>query len=279
MRSAAYLAALGLVLASATTAVLAQATMPGHAPKQPEVQVKPPGRGSFFGPVTGLGEGRFSNGDRYEGELKNGKPDGFGKMHYMLGGSYEGEWKNGRRNGKGVMAFAGSGRLADVRFVDDRRVDVATESPPKAMASDAFSLLSDDEPVGSHIRNKVVYGPLPLDRGFDELTPEQQRFVRSWYPALDAGDNPPYPLSGGKELYKLLVSMIRHIGVKDEILVYVAVDAEGSVTSVTTISTLDPKQKDLIAAAAGLLRYKPAQCGGRPCAGVVPFNLNMRPVI
>jgi hypothetical protein len=279
MRSAAFLAALGLALGLPPTAVLAQATMPGHAPRQPEVQVKLPARGSFFGPVSGLGEGRFSNGDRYEGELKNGKPDGVGKMDYMLGGSYEGEWKNGRRDGKGVMSFAGSGRRADVRFVDDRRVDVAMELPSEATVSAEFSLLSDDEAVGSHIRNKVVYGPLPLDQGFDELTPEQQRFVRSYYPALDAGDDPPYPLRGGKELYKLLVSMIRHIGVKDEILVYVAVDADGNVSSVTTISTLDAKQKDLIATAAGLLKYKPAQCSGLPCAGVVPFNLGMRPVI
>jgi hypothetical protein len=279
MRSAARLAGLGLSLGLTATAALAQAVMPGHAPRQPVVQIALPDRGTFFGPVTGVGEGRFSSGDRYEGELKNGKPDGVGKMHYMLGGSYEGEWKNGRRNGRGVMIFAGSGRRAEVRFVDDRRVDVAMESPSGATASAEFSLLSDDEPVGSHIRNKVAYGPLPLDRGFDELTPDQQRFVRSTYPALDAGDDPPYPLRGGKELYKLLVSMIRHIGVKDEILVYVAVDAEGSVTSVTTISTLDPKQKDLIATAAGLLKYKPAQCGGRPCPGIVPFNLKMRFVL
>jgi hypothetical protein len=176
------------------------------------------------------------------------------------------------------MSFAGSGRRAAVRFVDDRRVDVAMELPSEATVAAEFSLLSDNEPVGSHIRNKVVYGPLPLDQGFDELTPEQQRFVRSTYPALDAGDDPPYPLRGGKELYKLLVSMIRHIGVKDEILVYVAVGADGGVSSVTTISTLDAKLIDLIATAAGLLKYKPAHCGGRPCAGVVPFNLSMRPV-
>jgi hypothetical protein len=34
----------------------------------------------------------------------------------------------------------------------------------------------------------------------------------------------------------------------------------------------------MVATAAGLLKYKPAQCGGQPCAGVVPFNLKLRTV-
>lgn len=271
MRSAAVLSALGLVLGCA--APLAGAT----APSQPEIQLTAPARGSYHGPiVNGVARGRFSNGDIYEGEWKNGKPDGTGTMTYMLGGAYEGEWKNGKRDGKGVMTFAGSDRRAEVRFVDDLRVDVAAEPASASTAAARFWLVSGEEPTGSHIRNKVVYATLPLDRGFDELTPDQQRLVRSYYPALDAGDLPPYPLKGGKDLYKLLVSLVRHMQMMDDILVYVAVDADANVTSVTTISTIDTRFKNLIAAGAGLLKYKPAQCGGHPCAGVVPFNLKLR---
>jgi hypothetical protein len=275
LKSVAFLSALGLALGCGTTA-FAQAYLPGHAPSVPEVRIETPGHGTYAGPViNGFATGRFSSGDSYEGEWKDGKPDGSGKMSYMLGGSYEGEWKQGRRDGKGVMTFAGSGRTAEVRFVDDRRVDVEA-APVSAAASARFALVSTEETTGSHIRSKLAFGPLPLDRGFDELTPEQQRLVRSYYPALDAGDTPPYPVKGGKELYNFLVALIRNRGdMKDEILVYVAVDADAKVTSVTTISYLDPKQKRLISAAAGLLKYKPAQCGGQPCPGVVPFNLKL----
>ena len=140
---------------------------------------------------------------------------------------------------------------------------------------DQFFLLSGDEATGSHIRNKVAYGPLPLDQGFDQLTPDQQRFVRAYYPALDAGDDPPYPLKGGKELYTLLVYLARHIEPKDDVLIYVDVDKDGQVTRVSTMSPLEPKVRELIATAAGLLKYKPAQCGGQPCAGVVPFSLRL----
>jgi hypothetical protein len=271
MRSAAFLSILALVLGCGG-AGLAGATKP----PQPEVQIKMPGRGGFAGTVAdGVPDGVFWNGDRYRGQWKDGKPDGVGTMTYALGGAYEGEWKNGGRDGKGIMRFAGSGRRAEVRFANDRRVDVATASPSVATESTRFFLKSDDEPTGSHIRNKVAYGPLPLDRGFDQLTLDQQHFVRSYYPALDAGDDPPYPLKGGKELYTLLVYLARHIEPKEDVLVYVDVDQAGEVTQVTTMSPLEPKVRRLIATAAGLLKYKPAQCGGQACAGVVPFNLRL----
>ena len=37
----------------------------------------------------------------YEGELKNGKPEGNGRFFHILGFIYKGEWKNGQKNGKG----------------------------------------------------------------------------------------------------------------------------------------------------------------------------------
>jgi hypothetical protein len=245
-------------------------------PARPEIFLTLPAPGVYNGPiVNGVGEAMLSNGDVYVGDWKNGKPDGIGKMTYMLGGSYEGEWQNGRRHGKGIMHFAGGMRSAEVRFENGRRVDVREERPSEATADARFWLLSDDEPVGSHIRNKVVYGPLPLDRGFDALTADQQRLVRSSYPALDVGDTPPYPLNGGKDMYRLLESLVRRTEVIESILVYVALDADAKVTTVTTLTHIDEEYKRLIAAAAGLVKYSPARCGGRPCPGVVSYNVKL----
>jgi antitoxin component YwqK of YwqJK toxin-antitoxin module len=37
----------------------------------------------------------------YEGQVKDGKPQGFGSAYYRSGGRYEGEWKDGNRCGQG----------------------------------------------------------------------------------------------------------------------------------------------------------------------------------
>lgn len=297
MKPAVILFALGLALGTAT----AHAQAPSPAPA--EVQLKLPGGGTYIGTVTngipdgkgyfkdadgmqyegevrmgertGIAEGLFPKGDRYKGEWKDGKPDGKGTMTYMLGGAYEGEWQNGRRHGTGTMTFAGSGRRAEVRFENGRRVDVAPERPSAATVSASYALSSANTPVGSHIPNKVAYGPLPLDKGFAELTPDQQRFVRSYYPALDVGDDPPYPAKGGQELYTALATLAGRLRMHDDVLVYVAVDANAKVTSVTTIGTPDAEIRRAIGTAAGMLKYTPARCAGQPCPGVVPFNLKL----
>jgi len=45
--------------------------------------------------MHGNGKIKFTNGDWYEGEFKNGKRDGFGTYFYPNGKiRYEGEWKD-----------------------------------------------------------------------------------------------------------------------------------------------------------------------------------------
>lgn len=51
----------------------------------------------------------FSNGERYEGELMNGRKHGFGKYIYENGNKYEGLWADDRKNGRGTYTYALSG--------------------------------------------------------------------------------------------------------------------------------------------------------------------------
>ena len=48
----------------------------------------------------------FSNGDIYEGEIKNSFPHGKGKMIYSNNEKYEGEFQNGEMTGKGKFIFS-----------------------------------------------------------------------------------------------------------------------------------------------------------------------------
>ncbi|NVO09451.1 MAG: hypothetical protein HXX16_05765 [Bacteroidales bacterium] len=47
--------------------------------------------------------------DKYEGDLKNGLPDGIGKYTWSSGDVYEGGWKEGKRDGEGRYSFRKDG--------------------------------------------------------------------------------------------------------------------------------------------------------------------------
>ncbi len=286
MRSTVFMLAFALVLTSAGALGQDTAKAPAIAPAPGEVQLKTRGGGTYIGTVTngvpdgkgffqdadgtmyegevrmgertGVAEGVYPHRDIYQGEWKNGHPDGRGKMTYMLGGSYDGEWKNGKRDGRGTMVFVGSGRRAAVRFVDDIRVDPTT-----------------GEPLAPRIPGKTASGAVPADRGFAELTPEQRQLVRNEYPTLEEGDDPPYPITGGKELYSALKANIGRLGVEGTVWVYVTVDAQGKAVSVTTAGVVAPDIRRAIGTAAGLLAYTPARCSGQPCPGIWGIGLHL----
>jgi len=49
----------------------------------------------------------LSNGDKYEGELKNDKSNGYGIFYfYPINCKYKGKWKNGCPYGFGTLYFS-----------------------------------------------------------------------------------------------------------------------------------------------------------------------------
>lgn len=301
MKPAALLLALGLALGSSTSA-LAQAQAPALAPG--EVQLKLPGGGIYIGTVTkGVPDGRgyfkdpdgtqyegevhmgqrtgqaealFSSGNRYKGEWKDGKPDGIGTMTYMLGGAFEGRWHRGFRDGRGIMTFAGSGRRAEVGFMGGERLD-APPPPPEDedAAKQKYALRSANAPVGSHMARKVSTSEIPMNLGWEELTPAQQYKVRERYPALDIGDEPPYPVNGPQAFYRKLAELGGKYQINDEVRIHVLVGADGKVVSVTSFGLEDPEARRLAGVLAGLVKYKPARCGGQACQMMVPFHIKL----
>ena len=56
----------------------------------------------------------------YEGDLKNGKPEGNGREFHILGFAYKGEWKSGQKNGQGIERGP-QGEVYKGEFKDDKR--------------------------------------------------------------------------------------------------------------------------------------------------------------
>jgi len=275
--------------------------------KPGEVQLRMPGGGSYIGTVKdgvpdgrgyfkdpdgmqyegevrmgkreGVAEGLFPNGDRYKGHWKDGKPEGQGAMTYMLGGAFEGNWRAGVPDGRGIMTFAGSGRRAEVTFVDGMRLGAAPRAQRQPGEKTSFAVLSGANRTGSLMKDKELTSPVPLNVGYDALTPAQKQAVRDAYPTLDDGDEPPYPLKGPHELFAGLLKLTSRYRLNGDVAIYVTVGADGKVLSVATRGIDDPDARRVAGIGAGLLKYKPARCGGQPCQMMVPFKVRLTTVV
>lgn len=68
------------------------------------------------------GQGKAKGTDQYEGQFRNGLPDGKGTYLWSTGEKYTGQWKNGKRNGIGEYTFPDNGKDTTNRgqWVDDK---------------------------------------------------------------------------------------------------------------------------------------------------------------
>jgi hypothetical protein len=59
---------------------------------------------------SGQGTYSYVNGDRYEGQYKDGKPNGQGTYSYVNGDRYKGQFKDNKYDGQGTLTFADKSR-------------------------------------------------------------------------------------------------------------------------------------------------------------------------
>ena len=150
-----------------------------------------------------------------------------------------------------------------------------------ALAQDAapprqgFTIKEDAPRTGSNIKRDEVWGPLPYDKTYAELTPEQQHMLKARYVQMDEGDEPPFPVDGLGPLYKAL-SKANEIarGGFGKLELEVWVDASGAATKVEILHSPDAKLSQYAGNIAMLTKYKPALCKGTPCAMGFPVRIN-----
>jgi len=75
--------------------------------------------------MHGKGTCLWVNGDKYEGQWKDGKMSGQGIKTWVNGDKYEGEWKDGRMDGHGTKTYV-EGHKYVGQWNDCRRVGQGT---------------------------------------------------------------------------------------------------------------------------------------------------------
>ncbi|MBQ8564763.1 MAG: hypothetical protein IJ442_02895 [Bacteroidaceae bacterium] len=68
-----------------------------------------------------IGKGTFcwTNGDKYEGDLKDEVPNGSGTYYWANGERYEGDWVDGKRHGKGTLYYPKEDKLIRKSYQGD----------------------------------------------------------------------------------------------------------------------------------------------------------------
>lgn len=154
--------------------------------------------------------------------------------------------------------------------------DLSAARAQESSAPDEFKLKQERAVTGSHIPRDAVSGlNVPINKAYGELTPEQKRIVRSRYEKMDDADEPPYPLKGPKELYRVISDGQNILALEGELSVFVEIDADGKPTSVGVLKSPDARMTQLIATALVNEQYKPAICKGQPCKMKYPLSINL----
>lgn len=127
---------------------------------------------------SGKGMFSYSDGSKYIGVFKNGKPEGKGKVAYSNGDRYEGEWKNHAPHGDGVMYFR-NGRVLGAKWFYGK---AQKEIPPKddpVLASNIFTEKSNEVKIWAVVVGIGRYDHMPSLRYTDDDAYQFYAFLKS----------------------------------------------------------------------------------------------------
>ena len=220
----------------------------------------------------GKGTQIYVNGDVYQGQFRDNRPNGQGRLSFVLGGSIEGEFVDGKPTMKGKIVYAGSGRVADLETLAHKE----KEARPDPATGKTFKTREDEAQLGTHFRRVNGTGSLPSNVGWEMLTEEEKDQFRSQYPALEEGDDPPYPEHGPAGIYKVVRAAGGRYGDNSELHLNVLVGADGTAKQVVKLGDFDAEATRYVAAAAMGERYKPAKCHGAPCEMMYPLHVRFQ---
>jgi hypothetical protein len=209
-------------------------------------------------------------GDRYDGDWKDDLYDGTGTMTYAVGGSYKGEWKAGKYEGKGELVFAG-GRQVAGEFKNGSPLGLDID---KQVSKTKYVLRESDPRGGAATRQPLAHGSsVPLDKSYAEMNDEQKAAVKALYPLMDEGDEPPFPVKGERDIVASLSKAGQALYVYGTLALHVHVNAEGDAESVTVFGSPSEEMTKIASVVLLKEKFKPALCGGKPCAMIFPLAL------
>lgn len=146
--------------------------------------------------------------------------------------------------------------------------------PARAQQSDThlFSLKRDTVRTGTSILEKVAVANIPLEKPYEQLTPQQVAMVKAAYQSMAPEDEPPFPAAGLQSLVRAVAKASAVMDLRGLVSAVVTIGPDGKARKVDIYAAPSPAAGQVIGQLLMLERYKPARCGGQACTMDFPFN-------
>jgi hypothetical protein len=219
------------------------------------------------------GKGILQKADltRYEGEWKDGWQEGKGSMTYSTGGRYEGQWSAGKFHGMGKATYIG-GKVVEGEFRDG--LPAGLPAIEEVHQDPKYTMAGGEPEIGTRIADKNVRGPIAFRKTWGTMSKHEQRLVRQAYPMVHEEDEPPYPVYGTANMYRLISEGQSHIRATGMLRMNIFIDSTGAPSKVTVFSSPDPLLTKVATYVVMNEKYKPALCAGTPCPMIFPFSMH-----
>ncbi len=153
-----------------------------------------------------------------------------------------------------------------------------SESAPTKYSNHATSSTGTILKQGPTIHDIKWESEVPLNRTYGKLTSDQRAQLHAMYSSLAPGDEPPFPVKGLKTIFTAIKLAQRQHQAEGELNMVVTVGPDGVPTKAENLGTVNKAKMTEVAEQALMsTRYKPAKCGGAPCAMQFLFNQKLKP--
>ena len=94
----------------------------------------------------------YSNGNKFEGEYKNGQKEGYGVYYYSNGDKFEGKWKNNNKEGYGIYYYSSENRY-EYEFYNKNKDNEDNEDNEHDLSS--FGYQNKEDFISEKINNSI----------------------------------------------------------------------------------------------------------------------------
>lgn len=135
--------------------------------------------------------------------------------------------------------------------------------------------------TGTIIRRDLEWSStIPLDKTYDQFSPEEKAAFDALYQTMAPGDEPPFPATGLHHVFNNIRKGQQIVRARGKLNLVVSVDANGKATKVIDLGGIGgANAMEMAHYASSILlmtKFKPAVCNGNPCPSEFPFLLDLK---